>query len=154
MTIDSLIHLIRTYSKDIRMSFTLDECSWMISKRGSWRGYTTERQHGTCTRQLQILWGPTGKCQPQRGCKEVSHNHVPTKSKASPEESAKWEEKSLRHRHVCPTSHQIPCWYDNLAKGEKRSHRYQAKNTPYNGWMDGFSTQRQCALSRRREVGS
>ena len=32
--IDYLIHLTRIYSNDIRMSFIVDKCGWMVSQRG------------------------------------------------------------------------------------------------------------------------
>lgn len=35
---DSLIHISRTYSNDVRMSFRLDKCGWKVSARGKMTG--------------------------------------------------------------------------------------------------------------------
>ena len=68
---------------------------------------------------------PIGRKQTWRGHKEVSHNQVSTKSKTGLKESAEWEEQSPSHQPICPDSHQIPRWFNNLAKGGDRSHWYQ-----------------------------
>ena len=49
---------------------------------------------------------PIGRWQPwQHG---VSHNQIPVKSEAGPEESAEWEERDPGYQHPFPNSNQIP----------------------------------------------
>lgn len=77
--INSLIHTTWLYSNDIQMSFGLDKCEWMVSKRDKMittKG-TTRRQHSTCSRHLQIPWDPTGKWKLWRGCKKFGHSQIP-----------------------------------------------------------------------------
>ncbi|TWW73339.1 hypothetical protein D4764_15G0007330 [Takifugu flavidus] len=54
--IDSLIHLTRIYSKDIGMSFGLDKCGWMVSRRGKANGNHEEAARRSATaKYLQRL---------------------------------------------------------------------------------------------------
>ena len=72
---DSLI-----YSTDIDISFGLDKCSWIISKRGKMikteRFEQTEGNIANVLGRLQITWDPGGKWESQRGCKENSYSQI------------------------------------------------------------------------------
>lgn len=41
------------------------------------------------------------------------------------EELAQWEVQDRHHQHICPTYHQLLCWYKNLAKGGHGHCRYE-----------------------------
>ena len=61
--IDSLIHLTRIYNEDIGMLFGLEECGWMVARRGKvikTDGLEVSASHILRhTDQLQVPWYPT-----------------------------------------------------------------------------------------------
>ena len=88
--IDSLIHLTRIYSNNIRMSFRLNNWRdgiWEREDDHNWTSWTTGSQHSRCSGQLQIPGDPTGKWQSWGGSTEVNHSQIPIEGEAGAEES-------------------------------------------------------------------
>ena len=48
--------------------------------------------------------------------------------------SAEWSEQGPNHQNICPAGGQIPCWYNNLIKGEEGGHKYQDKEASDHVW--------------------
>ncbi len=69
----------------------------------------------------KYLGDHTGKWELWGVRKEVSHSQIATQSKAGSEKSAEWGKQGPSHQHVCLVSHQIPHWYNKLAKGRGQS---------------------------------
>lgn len=83
----------------------------------TWGNCTTIRQHCRHRGQLQVPGNTTGKWESWRGLYESRNHQIPADSKASPEESALWEEQDLR-----PDSDKIPHRYNKLAKCGDKCH--------------------------------
>ena len=63
---DSLIQLTRIYSNDIRMSFRLDKCVWMVPRRGTMirtEGAELLERDSRCSGQFLVPGDPTCRCQ-------------------------------------------------------------------------------------------
>lgn len=105
------------------MSFGLEMCTWMVTKRG--KVVRTEGivlpEGNTADIEDSYLGIPQANGTHEEAARKATTTKYMQRVRCS-EESAEQEEQDLGYQQLCSNGHQIPFWDHQLAKGGDRRH--------------------------------